>query len=106
MRLNASHKSNEDPRAPRFLKRMSKTIVKPAGNTLTLRCRADGNPTPNVTWLKDNKKPERSLGKIRQNQWAITLDDLIISDAGNYTCIVSNIWGSINFTYVVDVVGK
>lgn len=85
---------------------MLKTIVKPAGNTLNLRCKADGNPTPNITWYKDNKKPERSLGKVRYGQWSITLDDLIISDAGNYTCVVCNELECKNFTYEVDVVGK
>lgn len=98
--------NSKEPRPPTFLKKMIKTNVKLAGNTLALRCRADGRPTPNITWYKDNRKPERSLGKVRYSQWGISLDDLVVSDAGNYTCVVCNYLGCIDYTYDVDVLGK
>ena len=38
--------------------------------------------------------------------WYLKLKDLVPKDAGQYTCIVSNGYGSINHTYTVRVLGK
>lgn len=89
-----------------IMKSMQQIIVKPAGNMAQLKCRAGGNPTPNITWLKDGKSPKRFLGEFKQNHWSLTLEDLVPEDKGNYTCIVCNEAGCINYTYKLDVVGK
>lgn len=85
---------------------MSKTVMKPAGNTVLLRCKAAGNPMPNITWLKDDEEPKRQLGDLKIHNWGLTMEDVVTSDSGRYTCIVCNKLGCINFTYVVDVIGK
>ncbi|KAJ8986250.1 hypothetical protein NQ317_009957 [Molorchus minor] len=94
---------------PHFIKerQMQKLIVKPAGNMVKLVCRAGGVPPPNITWYRDDKSPpKRELGDIKTNHWSLTLEDLVLNDRGNYTCVVCNIVGCINFTYVVDVVER
>ncbi|CAG5077539.1 Similar to htl: Fibroblast growth factor receptor homolog 1 (Drosophila melanogaster) [Cotesia congregata] len=83
---------------------MHNSIVKPAGNMLRLRCPYVGNPQPNITWLKDNKAPERAVGPVLINKWTLRVEDLVVSDGGNYTCIVCNILGCINHTFKVDVI--
>ena len=40
------------------------------------------------------------------SQWFLRLRDVVPDDSGNYTCIVTNPYGSINHTYTVKVVGK
>lgn len=85
---------------------MIKTLMKPAGNTISLRCKAGGNPTPNITWLKNGEVPKRMLGEIKLHPYALYMEDVVTSDSGEYTCIVCNVLGCINFTYTVDVVGK
>lgn len=85
---------------------MHNLIVKPAGNMLKIRCPYVGNPQPNITWLKDNKAPERAVGPVLINKWTLRVEDLVVSDGGNYTCIVCNILGCINHTFKVDVIGK
>lgn len=52
---------------PRFVRpdKMHRTIAKPAGNTITLKCASAGNPTPNISWYKNGKEPSRSLGDIK-----------------------------------------
>lgn len=86
---------------------MVKNCHKPAGNTLILKCKAGGYPTPNITWYKDDeKKPNRPLGEFRYGTWSMTLEDLVVSDNANYTCVVCNYLGCINFTYHVNVVGE
>ncbi|PNF41482.1 hypothetical protein B7P43_G13295, partial [Cryptotermes secundus] len=93
---------------PRFTKpgNMNRMIAKPAGNMLRLKCPAEGNPEPNITWTKDGAPPYRHLYSIRNGRWSLILEDLVVSDSGNYTCIVCNLCGCINFTYKVDIIER
>lgn len=86
--------------------KMQRFIVKPAGNMAQLKCRAGGNPTPNITWFKNGEEPKRHFGDYRQNHWSFYLEDLVSADSGNYTCVVCNELACVNFTYVLGVVGK
>ena len=54
-------------------------IVTEGGN-VTLKCLADGKPTPNITWmgLSDNRVVNRTLTDIRKQ------------DAGRYKCTADN----------------
>ncbi|KAI5746919.1 hypothetical protein M8J77_009049 [Diaphorina citri] len=90
---------------PKFTKPdiMHVNEIKPAGNMLKLKCPAEGNPTPNITWTKNGEKPERHLGVIHYNRWSIRLEDLITEDSGNYMCLVCNSLGCIDFTFKVDI---
>lgn len=86
---------------------MQKLVVKPAGNMVRLTCKAGGIPPPNITWYRDDRSPpKRELGDIKINHWSLTLEDTVTNDKGNYTCVVCNVVGCINFTFFVDVVGK
>jgi hypothetical protein len=85
---------------------MSKIELKPAGHMLNLKCQAGGHPTPNITWYKNGSLPKRQLGEIRYQHWALILEDVVTDDTGNYTCIVCNELGCINYTYNVEVVGE
>lgn len=96
--------------APSFVnpKKMQRILVKPAGNTVSFKCRVNGNPTPNITWFKDGNTPSRTLGNLKYGQGHryLTLEDLVTQDAGKYTCKACNKLGCINFTYALDVVGE
>lgn len=95
-------------KAPYFTNvgKMSKVIIKPADSLVMLKCKAGGNPTPNITWYKDNEKPTRRLGDIRYGQWSLNLEDLTSDDSGTYRCVVCNALGCVDFNYTLDVVGK
>ncbi|XP_075223226.1 fibroblast growth factor receptor homolog 1-like isoform X2 [Lycorma delicatula] len=99
---------NETLKPPRFTKidQMHRFVAKPAGNMLRLKCPAEGNPSPNITWLKNGITPERYLGVVHYRQWSIALEDLVPTDSGNYTCVVCNILACINFTYKVDIIER
>ncbi|CAG9816876.1 unnamed protein product [Phaedon cochleariae] len=93
--------------APHFQKKMQRLVGKPAGNMVRLNCKAGGFPTPNITWYRDDKSPPtRKLGDIKTNHWSLTLEDSVPNDKGNYTCVVCNVVGCINFTFNVDVVER
>ncbi|XP_011254082.1 fibroblast growth factor receptor homolog 1 isoform X2 [Camponotus floridanus] len=85
---------------------MHATVVKPAGSTMRLRCLSTGNPRPNITWLKNNEEPRRDLGTAIRTKWSLRLEDLVTKDSGNYTCIVCNHLGCINYTYKVDIIER
>lgn len=98
----------EELRPPTFKKpeKMHKSLVKPAGNMVRLKCQGDGNPMPNITWYKDGDLPERALGGIQYSQWTMTLQDLVTSDSGSYTCKLCNQLGCIDYTFKVDIIGE
>lgn len=78
----------------------SVNIVKPTGSTIRLTCRADGNPVPEIHWLKNSlpyaqKHPHSTL----------KIHDIVEGDSGEYTCVASNRLGQVNFTYHVQVIG-
>lgn len=76
--------------------------VKPAGNVLKLKCPAVGNPQPNITWLRNGREPKR----VYLNKWSLRLDDTVIQDSGNYTCVVCNYLACISHTFQVNIIGK
>lgn len=99
---------HHEPDLPSWKKEsdMVKMVYKPAGNLFRMRCAASGFPEPNVTWTKNNESIiARSSGKVKMNKWAITLDELIPADSGNYTCTACNEWGCINHTTKLEVQG-
>ena len=57
------------------------------GNNLTCLCGAEGgNPTPNVTWYKDDLQ----IGKTRYGKKLLNLTDLTKKDNGTYKCVVQS----------------
>ncbi|XP_035985675.1 fibroblast growth factor receptor 2 isoform X2 [Fundulus heteroclitus] len=78
----------------------------PAANTVKFRCAAGGYPQPSLRWLK-NGRPFRQGGyKVRHQYWTLVLENVVPADKGNYTCLAENSYGSINHTYVLDVVDR
>lgn len=91
-----------------FTKKMIPSkIYRPMGNMVTVKCPAAGVPEPNITWTKDGLPIERKLGQqVIYRKWGIVLEDIIMDDTGNYTCLVCNNGGCQNFTFEVFVQGK
>lgn len=85
---------------------MTPFINKPVGNMIRLKCFADGNPLPNVTWTKDGKEISRRYGTVQYSRWSISFEDAVVDDSGNYTCIVCNEEGCIHYTFTIDIIGK
>ena len=44
--------------------------------------------------------------QVVEESWSLTLESVVPSDGGSYTCVVRNEYGSLNHTYLLDVVGK
>lgn len=87
-------------------KKMSQLIIRPAESIAIFSCKSLGNPIPNITWYKNDQQPNRSVREIRYHHWKMVLEDLTLEDTANYTCVVCNELGCINFTYTLHVLGK
>ncbi|XP_057346837.1 obscurin isoform X19 [Manis pentadactyla] len=81
--------------APRFLAR-PKAFVVSVGKDATLSCQIVGNPTPQVSWEKD-QQPVEAGARFRlaqdDDQYRLTILDLALGDSGQYVCRARNAIG-------------
>lgn len=66
-----------------------------AGNALELTCKAEGRPTPVISWILPNRTQVRGLNTERGRlsitaDGALVVKDVSLNDRGNYKCIASN----------------
>lgn len=79
-------------------------VIRLPSNPLDLKCPAVGNPEPDITWLKNGQPINaRPSGHIIMRKFSLKIDSVIMSDQGNYTCVVSNKFGELRWTYEVEV---
>ncbi|XP_016795877.2 obscurin isoform X37 [Pan troglodytes] len=81
--------------APRFLTR-PKAFVVSVGKDATLSCQIVGNPTPQVSWEKD-QQPVAAGARFHLAQdgdlYRLTILDLALGDSGQYVCRARNAIG-------------
>ncbi|KAL5007267.1 hypothetical protein ScPMuIL_016073 [Solemya velum] len=71
---------------------------------LSLSCPAIGKPKPDITWYKNAQAIDISLDeRMKIKKYTFEIMDARKSDRGNYTCNVQNDHGTLEFTYIVDV---
>ncbi|KAK9533669.1 hypothetical protein VZT92_008774 [Zoarces viviparus] len=95
------------PRFTQPAKMRKRVIARPVGSSVRLKCKASGNPRPDIVWLKDDRPlTEREVGEGRRKKWTLKLKNLTAEHSGRYTCKVSNRAGEINATYKVEVIQR
>ncbi|OXB72513.1 UNVERIFIED_CONTAM: hypothetical protein H355_016382 [Colinus virginianus] len=75
-----------------------------AGNSLTLECKAAGNPPPLLTWLKDGV-PVKANDNLRIVSGGKKLEILntVEADRGQYLCVATSIAGEQEIKYGVEI---
>uniref|UniRef100_A0A8C3PW12 Hemicentin 1 n=1 Tax=Chrysolophus pictus TaxID=9089 RepID=A0A8C3PW12_CHRPC len=75
-----------------------------AGNSLTLECKAAGNPSPLLTWLKDGV-PVKASDNLRIVSGGKKLEILsaVEADRGQYLCVATSIAGEQEIKYGVEI---
>ncbi|XP_048853649.1 LOW QUALITY PROTEIN: Down syndrome cell adhesion molecule homolog [Brienomyrus brachyistius] len=86
------------PKAPARILTFSGTVTTPWMRDIILPCRAVGDPSPTVKWVKDsngNPAPVVTDGRrsIHSNS-SFVIRMVKAEDSGYYTCMASNSWGS------------
>lgn len=97
-------------RPPQWSQRMKgvKSFSRVINSFVDFNCPAKvNNPTPRITWFKDGQPfIESKFNNFEKRMWKLYVYDLAPSDAGNYTCVVSNPYGSINWTFTLEVIQR
>lgn len=98
----------DEPQKPHFKREseLHRLIAKPSGNMFRFRCLVEGNPEPNITWTKNGEKIERKMGKVKQQKYAITLEELVPDDSGLYKCEACNPSGCVDWSTKLEVQGN
>ena len=87
--------------APSLLERpFDKTVNE--SQTAILKCTADGNPPPQVTWSKLNS-PLPVGRHVVESSGALIVEDVRPGDDGVYSCRIENLLGSVNATAKLTV---
>jgi len=70
--------------------------------TAILKCTADGNPRPKVTWFKLNSSLPAGRHVV-ESSGALILKDVRPGDDGVYSCRVENLLGQVNASAKLSV---
>ena len=84
-------------------------------DTMSFNCSASGIPLPDISWFKDNSPLDDPSANITESADGVTmkisvltLSDLVLTDAGVYSCNASHIIsGTVvrNFTFTIQSKG-
>ncbi|XP_052059025.1 fibroblast growth factor receptor 2-like, partial [Mytilus californianus] len=80
-------------------------IARPEMSPVEIKCVACGKPKPTIKWYKNKQYIDPGVKggqyNIRKNKLKIAR--LLKSDEGNYTCVLENEHGKLNFTFKLEV---
>lgn len=80
-------------------------VTKNEGNDVKLTCGVNGNPKPSIKWYKDGRIfDDKKRSKTKLHRYSLIMKDAQVDDKGDYQCIVTNVHGSLNFTFYVTVI--
>ncbi|KAG8517174.1 Hemicentin-1 [Galemys pyrenaicus] len=81
---------------------LNKQVV--IAHSLTLECKAAGNPPPVLTWLKDGVPVKASDNiRIEAGGKKLEITSALESDRGQYVCVATSVAGEKEIKYEVDV---
>ncbi|OWK59760.1 Hemicentin-2 [Lonchura striata] len=76
------------------------------GSRVRLECRAEGQPTPHISWLKDGQPlglQPPSHARVSPDGSALLLEELRAADSGAYTCLARNSLGEDTRLHTLNV---
>lgn len=93
----------------RILEPKVREIKAHAGNTVEMKCKAEGRPTPTISWILANRTQVRGHNKATgrvsvTSEGTLVIQQTSVYDRGHYKCIASNSAGADTATVRLQVV--
>ena len=97
-----------NPASPAVYEYIGHPVSVLTGKALRIICIATGSPRPSISWNKNGQAvvPDRRRIQILRSDGSLVIRLIRETDAGEYTCLASNLIGSHSISSVVDVVGE
>ncbi|XP_033610234.1 obscurin isoform X1 [Cryptotermes secundus] len=85
---------------------VSQDIAAEVGTNLTMFCKSEGNPPPQITWFKDGKPLDKdSTFELKDSNQTLVIKGVRQEMKGLYRCVVHNKLGEMQIRQVVNVTG-
>lgn len=95
---------------PSFLEPLPGIYTVPKGTSVLMTSTVEGNPPPNITWLRNNKPLKDEPGDIKidlqGNISTLSVGQCELQDEGNYVCVAENHLGQISCCTKLEVQGN
>ncbi|KAK2912427.1 immunoglobulin superfamily member 10 [Channa argus] len=93
----------------RILEPKMRELKSHAGNTVEMRCKAEGRPMPMISWILANRTQVRGqnaeMGRVSVSaEGTLVIEQVSVYDRGQYKCIASNPAGADTATVRLQVV--
>nr|XP_020471295.1 immunoglobulin superfamily member 10 isoform X1 [Monopterus albus] len=93
----------------RILEPKIREINSHAGNTVEMKCKTEGRPTPVISWILANRTQVRGQNKEKgrvsvSDDGTLVIEHVSVYDRGHYRCIASNSAGADTATVRLQVV--
>ena len=89
--------------APSIVAPPMSMVVNESG-TASFQCEAEGNPEPEMTWLKQNLSLPAEK-RVVPSRGGLMITDVTSQDNGMYTCVARNILGEVKSSATLSVQG-
>nr|XP_005996512.1 PREDICTED: immunoglobulin superfamily member 10 isoform X2 [Latimeria chalumnae] len=94
---------------PRILEPKQKEITAHSGNTVEMKCSAEGRPLPSISWILANQTFVRGSGSensrvLMQPDGTLIIKRVTVYDRGHYRCMASNPAGVDTITIKMQVI--
>ncbi|KAH0620089.1 hypothetical protein JD844_014677 [Phrynosoma platyrhinos] len=90
--------------APPSISQAPETISRTRASTARFVCKAEGEPSPSISWMK-NGEPLLSKGRVKtQTSGTLVINQIGLDDAGYYQCVAENPLGMACATARLEVI--
>ncbi|CAF1177250.1 unnamed protein product [Didymodactylos carnosus] len=92
-----------EPTSPFFTRRMSNLTTYDGAN-VELECGVNGEPEPQIQWMKDNVEIHFDMNHILKDDGSLLLSKVMNNQSGYYSCVATNFAGRSIHSFWVNVV--